>query len=238
VTPWWESRLLGFDTETSGVDVETERIVTASLVLVEADDTVVESHAWLINPGVPIAEQATAVHGVTNERAQAEGMPASQGIATLATALRNLHAEGYPIAGFNLAFDLTLLDRECRRYGIESVVPNPVIDGYVLDKQADHYRKGKRTLSVTCEHYGVPLGDDAHDAAADALAAVRLARAIGRREPHPPADAAVLHQGQIVWRRQQQESLRAYFEAQGRDASDVDGTWPVRPVREAVASRG
>lgn len=231
--PWWEGPLVGFDTETSGVDVESDRIVTANVVLVAGDDQVIESHEWLINPGVPIPAQATAVHGVTDERAQANGMTAAHGIQTLANTLRHVH-EVAPIAGFNLAFDLTLLDRECRRYGIEPLDPRPVIDGYVLDKQADPYRRGKRTLGATCEHYGVPLGDDAHDAAADALAAVRLARAIGRREPHPPADATVLHQGQIIWRRQQQQSLADYFRSVGKDASDVDGAWPVRPVREAV----
>lgn len=226
--PWWDAPILGFDTETSGIDVESDRIVTASLVLVEPDGTVTESHDWLINPGVPISEQATAVHGVTNEHAQAHGMTAAHGIETLVNALRHLH-EAHPIAGFNLAFDLTMLDRECRRYGIEPLVPNPVIDAYVLDKQVDRYRRGGRKLTDVAAHYGVRL-DDAHTADADALAAVLVARAIGRGEPHPPADAAALHHAQIAWRRQQQESLAAYFASQGKPA-DVDPTWPVHPVR-------
>jgi len=228
--PWWEGPLVGFDLETTGPDPETARIVTACVVR-ESPGQRPTVATWLADPGIDIPEGATAVHGITTERARQHGESAADVVAQLLAVLK---AEQDPLVAFNGAYDFTVLDREARRYGYVPLAPAAVIDPYVLDKQADTYRRGKRTLGVTCEHYGIPLGEDAHDAAADALAAVRLARAIGRREPHPPADAAVLHQGQIVWRRQQQEHLADHFRSVGKPADDVDGAWPVRPVREGV----
>ncbi len=230
--PWWEGPLVGFDTETSGVDPESCRIVTACVVLDEPGREP-KSWTWLLNPGVDIPEAATAVHGVTTEHARDHGMDAEQGVQQIINVLAGFDSR--PLVVFNAAFDLTLLDRESRRHGFGAMWQHEaVIDPMVLDKQVDPYRKGKRTLSVTCEHYGVELGEAAHDASADALAAVGLARAIGRREPHPPADATVLHRGQVIWRAQQQSSLADYFRSVGKSADDVDGSWPVRPGREAV----
>lgn len=229
--PWWEGPLVGFDTETSGVDVDEARIVTACIVLVEADGAVVESTELLIDPGVEIPESATAIHGVTTARARAEGVPAAAGVALIARTLAAYQAEGIPLVGFNVSFDLTLLDRECRRHGMEPFVPALVCDGYVLDKQLDRYRKGKRTLTAACEHYGVDL-TNAHDATADALAAVGLVRAMGRRAPFPTPQQ--LHAAQVGWRAEQCASLAAYFERKG-EPQDVRGEWPVLPVREATA---
>ncbi|MDR0366186.1 MAG: hypothetical protein LBH68_05095, partial [Bifidobacteriaceae bacterium] len=62
--------LVGFDTETTGVRTEADRIVTAALVCRRADGSR-EAATWLINPGVEIPAQATAVHGITTAKAQA-----------------------------------------------------------------------------------------------------------------------------------------------------------------------
>ncbi|NUQ88686.1 MAG: 3'-5' exonuclease, partial [Glycomyces artemisiae] len=57
---WFEGPLLGFDTETTGVSVEQDRIVQAALV------TGTGSTTWLIDPGVTIPPGATRVHGITD----------------------------------------------------------------------------------------------------------------------------------------------------------------------------
>lgn len=79
-TPWFNGPLLGFDTETTGVDPRHDRLVTAALVFRPASsdaptrtqDTV---STWLANPGVEIPAGATAVHGITNEVAKTHGAP-------------------------------------------------------------------------------------------------------------------------------------------------------------------
>ena len=68
---WHDGPLVGFDTETTGVDVATDRIVTAAVVTRDATGT--RARTWLIDPGVPIPPAATAVHGITTEQARTEG---------------------------------------------------------------------------------------------------------------------------------------------------------------------
>lgn len=220
---WWEGDLVGFDLETTGVDPETARIVTACVVLdIPGHEPVVRS--WLVNPGVDIPAEAAAVHGVTTERAQADGQYPDVAIGEILTLLGA--QANPPLVAFNAAYDFTVLDREARRLGREPFAPRPVIDPFVIDKQVDRYRRGKRTLGVTCQHYGVTL-DAAHTADADALAAVQLARAIARGTSGAP-DVDVLHDLQIGWRAQQSASLQDYLRRQDPTVV-VDGTWPVHP---------
>jgi DNA polymerase-3 subunit epsilon len=228
VTAWWEGPLVAFDLETTGPDPEDARIVTAHASLVEADGTAEDRLDLLVDPGVQIPAGATAVHGVTTERARAEGVPAADGVAMVARALGAWQDQGIPLVAFNAYYDFTVLDRECTRYGLDRFVPAVVVDPFVLDKQLDRYRKGKRTLAACCEVYGVTL-DDAHEASADAIAAVHVVRAMGARAPFPPAER--LHAAQIGWRAEQCAYLADYFARQGKP-QDVRGEWPVLPVLE------
>lgn len=66
----WHEELGVFDLETTGIDVETARIVTAHVGAIDANGSVIERSDWLVNPGVVIPPQATAVHGITTERAR------------------------------------------------------------------------------------------------------------------------------------------------------------------------
>jgi DNA polymerase-3 subunit epsilon len=100
----------------------------------------------------------------------------------------------------------------------------------VLDKYADRYRKGRRTLTDLCAHYGVEL-NDAHDAAADALAALSLVRAIGRRFTDRGVgsmSAAELHVRQALWHAAQARGLQAWFARNGSQET-CDPAWPLRP---------
>ncbi len=63
-------RWAAFDTETTGVDVEIDRIVSAALVVQDAPGLRPRVTRWLVNPGVPVPEAATAVHGLTQEHVQ------------------------------------------------------------------------------------------------------------------------------------------------------------------------
>lgn len=71
---WISGPLLAFDLETTGTDVETDRIVTAAVVRLEADGSVSAELTWLLDPGVAIPEQASAIHGISTERAREHGL--------------------------------------------------------------------------------------------------------------------------------------------------------------------
>jgi DNA polymerase-3 subunit epsilon len=186
MTHWYEGPLASFDTETTGVDVESDRIVTAALVTQDSGGAPVVRRDWAADPGVPIPAGATAVHGLTDEWARLHGRPARLVVEEIAQALAESARAGLPLVIMNAPYDLTLLDRELRRHrGLTlgqylTGAPLSVLDPRVLDKHLDRYRKGRRRLTDLCEHYGVGL-DEAHDAAADATAAMELVRAIGRR---------------------------------------------------------
>ncbi len=155
---------------------------------------------------MPIPADAVAVHGISNERAAAEGRPADQVADAIAGVLASYWKTGVPVVAYNASFDLSLLSAELRRYGLPSLRdrlggadPAPVVDPYTIDRAVDRYRRGKRTLEAVCAEYGVRL-DAAHDATADALAAAQLACAIADRHPKVAAlGPAELHRRQIEW---------------------------------------
>jgi DNA polymerase-3 subunit epsilon len=216
------------DTETTSADPEDARIVTACVAVVGGGQPT-ESRSWLVNPGVDIPEAATAVHGITTEHAREHGEGPAAALKAIVAALYSAWADGIPVVIFNAAFDLTVIDREIRRHGGPGIdITGPVIDPFVLDRAVDKYRKGRRTLTACCEHYGVKL-DAAHDAAADAIAAARVAWAIAQKYPDLAAMRLPdLHTAQAEWHRERQADFAAYLRRVGKPADDVCGDWPIR----------
>jgi len=227
-TPWHET--LGvFDLETTGVDVESSRIVTAHVGVIDASGNAVESTAWIADPGVDIPAGAAAVHGITTDVARATGRPAVEVVGEIVAALKELIERGIPITIYNAPYDLTLLNREAVRYGIEPIEsPFPIIDPLVIDKFVDKYRKGKRTLTAAAEYYGVVLSD-AHDAGADAVAAGRVAQALATKYPAQLAiELDALHAAQASWCAEQAASFQDYMRRTKDPAFTTSGAWPVR----------
>ncbi|WP_439593361.1 3'-5' exonuclease [Microbacterium sp.] len=229
--PEWVEVVGVFDLETTGVDVAGDRIVTAYVGVLDAAGAVVRERHWLADPGIPIPDGASAIHGVTTARARADGRPAAEVVREIVASLHGLLDAGIPVVAYNAAYDFSLLHHEALRHGVAPLdSPAPVIDPLVMDKRYDRYRRGKRTLSVVAAHYAVRL-DDAHEASADAIAAGRVAQALAERfAAWLPGSAHELHTRQIAWARAQADSLTEYFVRIGRiDPDDrLDGTWPVR----------
>ncbi|MBO7938477.1 MULTISPECIES: 3'-5' exonuclease [Streptomyces] len=238
---WYQELLVGFDLETTGTDPREARIVTGAVIEVR-DGQVLGHREWLADPGVEIPADAVAVHGISNERATAEGRPADRVADALADVLTGYWRAGVPVVAYNAAFDLTLLTAELRRHGLPSLRdrlggadPAPVIDPYTIDRRADRYRRGKRTLEAVCAEYGVPL-DAAHNASADALAAARLARAIAVRHPKIAAlGPAELHSRQIEWYAEWAADFQSFLRRKGEPDAVVDGVWPVRELADTPA---
>ncbi|MGY0022631.1 3'-5' exonuclease [Streptomyces sp. cg35] len=241
MTCWYEGPLAAFDTETTGVDVETDRIVSAAIVVQDAPGTRPRVTRWLVNPGVPVPPGATDVHGLTDEHLQRNGRWPAPVMEEIGRELAEQAATGRPLVIMNAPFDLTMLDRELKRHRASSLARYLesyslcVLDPRVLDKHLDRYRKGRRTLTDLCAHYEVELAE-AHDAAADAQAALDVVRAVGRRfaarlERLSPAE---LHTLQAVWHAAQARGLQAWFARSGTP-EQVDPAWPLRPELPAAA---
>jgi DNA polymerase-3 subunit epsilon len=231
--------MIGLDFETSGVDVESDRIVTCAVARyvpeTQAQPRDVTAWTWLADPGVEIPAEAAAIHGITTERARAEGRPIAavllEILDRLVTELRSPRGSGKwrPLVIYNAPYDLTIFDRECRRHGVPTlhdiaeaegwlVVP---FDPLVVDKARNKYVKGKgqRQLTPTCKRYGIEL-TDAHDALADVRASIELARAIMAKESRlANASAEQLLAWQRKWHGEQARSFAGYLDRLAREAS-------------------
>ncbi|MFE2930661.1 exonuclease domain-containing protein [Streptomyces sp. NPDC059278] len=239
---WHTGRLVGFDLETTGVDVEADRIVTACVVGC-GGDIPAWPRTWLADPGVDIPAEAATVHGISTEKARADGRPAAEVVEGVVHALADAVDAGLPVVIMNAPYDLTLLDREARRHGVTpltDIVGDElrVIDPRVMDKAVDPYRKGRRTLTDLCRNYGLRL-DRAHNATEDALAAICVARALAEKWPQLRGTALdELHAVQQQWAAQQATSYAAYLtRTPGREheAPSVRSDWPLVPHQRRSA---
>ncbi|RLV09934.1 DNA polymerase III subunit epsilon [Streptomyces griseocarneus] len=234
---WHQDLLIGFDLETTGTDPAEARIVTAAVVETKGGE-VTGRREWLADPGVPVPAEAAAVHGITTERA-ALGRPAREVVEEVADTLVAHWSAGAPVVAYNASFDLSLLAAELRRHGLPPLAERlggaaagrttgPVVDPYTMDRALDRYRRGKRTLEAVCEVYGVVL-DGAHEAGADALAAVRVARALAERHPRI-AEASLwsLHDDQVRWYADWATDFEQWLRRKGDADAAVDPHWPLR----------
>jgi DNA polymerase-3 subunit epsilon len=240
-------RKAGFDTETTGSNPDEARIVTAALV-VRGGDRPDQDFTWLINPGVPIPEETTEIHGISTEIAQAKGQDPKIALEDIASKLAAALKARMPVIAFNLSYDWTVLDRDLRRHGLatmaeryDGIAAVTLLDPHVIDKQVIPRRKGSgmRKLKPTSEVYEIQL-EDWHTAEADALAALRITEAQFERYPQlAQMTPAQLFAAQKQWSREQAESLQAFFRTKPDKANEiVDGSWPLRPFPTAVAASG
>ncbi|EET77757.1 3'-5' exonuclease [Corynebacterium tuberculostearicum] len=216
------SRMLAFDLETTSANPKEARIVTSALVRIDGRDVQKVEH--LADPGIEIPQEATNVHGITTEKARAEGRPHEEVLKDTVEAIKAAWEDGLTLIVYNAAFDLTVL----RSLTGDFTVTGPVYDPYVIDRVSDKWRKGKRTLGAVCEHYGVELGN-AHEATADALAAARVAwKQVRQHYPNlAQMDDNELMEFQAVKWYEDRVAFKKYLEGKGRDASDVSTAWPL-----------
>lgn len=253
-TPWWDLPIVGFDLETDSPEPEHARIVSAAVVQVGGGQPR-RSRSWLVDPGVEIPAEASAVHGITTEQARAAGELPGDAVPAIVEALAQRPADSALVI-FNAPFDLTVVDREARRYGVQPLAdrgPLHVVDPLTIDKHLHRYRPGKRQLVPMCDHYRAWLDGDGHDADFDALLACRLAWVIGTKgrvvrrdewEENPlqaewlriRADLPALHAAQVDWYAFQARGLAAHFRQKGKpdDADRVREDWPIIPERRTT----
>ncbi len=153
-----------FDLETTGIDVQKDRIVQISLIKIYPDKRE-EVLTYLINPGMPIPAGATAIHGITNE--DVKDMP------NFKMHSQELYSfiEGCDIGGFNIhKFDLPLLRNEFYRVGI-----NYNIDGIsIIDSMVIFKKKERRDLTAAYKFYCNKTLENAHNAEADIRATIEV----------------------------------------------------------------
>jgi DNA polymerase-3 subunit epsilon len=184
--------LLGFDTETTGLDVERDRIVQAALVGHDQGGQEVFREEWLINPGILIPREATKIHGISSDQAMAEGVDPAEAVEEITSLLEKALRAGAALVIQNAPYDLAMLSFEARRY---SVVPleqrrpvAPVLDPVMLAKVANI--EGRHSLAALCSRFGV-TNPRAHTAYADAVTTLQVLRKLLRMEELDEEPAAL-----------------------------------------------
>lgn len=154
-----ERPLVVFDLETTGTQIGRDRIVQIALVRLMPTGTRTE---WqnLVNPGIPIPLEATAVHGISD--LDVADAPALEDVAPDLMPL----LEGADLAGFNvLRFDLPFLAEELHRVGVAwDTSALRVVDALRI-----YHHFERRDLSAAARFYLQREHDNAHDAMADVL---------------------------------------------------------------------
>jgi len=159
--------LVFFDLETTGVNIGTDRIVEISILKIYPNGNK-ESKTWLVNPEVEIPAEATAIHGITNEKVVTEPT-----FKELAHTVNEMIA-GADLAGFNSnRFDIPLLAEELLRAGIDFEMNTRK----AIDVQVIFHKKEQRTLSAGYKFYCGKDLDDAHSAEADTNATYEILKA-------------------------------------------------------------
>ncbi|OFT22906.1 3'-5' exonuclease [Arthrobacter sp. HMSC08H08] len=223
--PWHELPRAAFDLETTSPNPHEARIVSANISIINGKAELMQSHNWLVNPGVPIPPETTKIHGISDADVQADGRDPVEAVREMSELLSQLF-QTMPVIAFNAPYDFTVLRSEAQRHGVETIDASPVIDPLVLDRKLDRFRRGKRTLSVMSEFYNVPL-NKAHTADADALAAVGVADEIARRYPaEVQIVPLLLHSQQVQWHQEWAANFQDFLRRKNPSAR-VDGSWPL-----------
>ncbi len=156
-----------FDLETTGLDVNKDRIVEIAVLKIDPGGKRDSLHMF-INPEMPIDPKATAVHGIRDEDVQ--DAPTFSSIAkNLADFLRPCD-----LAGYNCnRFDVPLLAQEFARAGVDIDLK----DRKVVDVQVVFFKKEQRTLSAAYKFYLDQEMKNAHTAEADTEATYEILKA-------------------------------------------------------------
>jgi DNA polymerase-3 subunit epsilon len=199
--PWTELSVAFLDTETTGTDPRSDRIIELAIVVGEGG-AIVRRHRWLFDPGVPISKEASEIHGIRDEDVRGQpsfGAAAAEIAAALGGALP---------AAYNASFDQAFLHAEFERVGWEEIDVPPAIRRAVswLDPLvfAREFFKGQgesRALGAIAERLGVAL-ERAHSATDDAEAGLKVLYAIGRDDRTPRTYAAMVREQQRLERLQ------------------------------------
>ncbi len=221
---WWEEQFVCLDTETTSADPEQARVASICRAVVSpgARSTTVQN--GLV--AVEMPEEASKVNGLTTEKLMAEGKPSADVLDEFCADIAAALALGTPVIAANAVYDLTVLDRDCRRNGVPTISDRldgsplaPIVDPIVLDKKVEKYRRrvsptqGARCLKTLAQVHGVGWDDDlAHTAEYDALQAGRVVWALMRRYSYLASlTLPELHDAQVRWYAEQSEGLRQFF---------------------------
>lgn len=160
-----EKDLIFLDVEATGLHVIRDRIVQLAMIKFQPHRPEPVEHNWLINPGIPISDEAMNVHGI--KPSDVANKPTFGQVAQEIFAfIGNADFAGY----HSNQFDIPILMEELARYGFELNLDQRSL----IDVQRIFYKMEPRTLSAAYRYYCGQEISDAHDALVDVKATIAV----------------------------------------------------------------
>jgi len=157
-------KIVVLDVESTGKERATDQIIELCLRFGLGLDA--ESRTWRIRPSIAIHPEATTVHGITAEAiAHCPLFPDS------AAEFLHLIAEADVIVGYNVAFDLDMLQAELAR---AKLPPLDLTHKQIVDVLRLWHHVEPRTLVAAHQKFCGTEMQDAHQATADVAATARV----------------------------------------------------------------
>lgn len=187
-----------FDLETTGLDVDNDRVVQLGGVWMRNGDMTAR-HLVTINPGIPIPDEASRIHGVTNER-----VSHAPSFADVFQALLNHFRRAEVVVTYNGSrFDWPMLVAEAKRIGRESDLHDATVETLFVDSLVNIKRRaigwywkgrGRHKLTSVAHRFEIPMlpGMRLHRADADAYLTGRILWHTRSALPHVGVDARKL----------------------------------------------
>jgi len=224
--------LLVFDVESTGVDTDNDRIVQLVAALADTDGRVKVYQEWLIDPGVPVPQEASDVHGFSTEYLQAHGVPPVDALTEARTFFGTYRNAVW--TAFNLNYDASILTAEMARHGVDPSFGNAftrgeirLLDPLVIDRAKVRKRRGKRRLMDLAPHYGIVVDEgQLHNARYDVEVTAQLAAKVVEKYGVPG------NVEQARWHRQWAEEFEIWLNNQRDQDTEgpvtIEKTWPLR----------
>lgn len=157
-------KVIVLDVETTGKERQADQVIELCLQL--GVDAGAASRTWRIRPSVPIHPEATSVHGI-----KMEDLVDCPSFADAAVEFRPLLEAADVLVGYNVAFDIDMLQAEFARAGLP---PLDLVGKRVVDVlRLWHHVEPRTLVAAHAKFCGEDL-TDAHQAAADVAATARV----------------------------------------------------------------
>jgi DNA polymerase III subunit epsilon len=197
--------IVAIDTETTGRDPATDRVVEVACVRWERGEITLRK-SWLVNPGRAIPKEAFDVHGISDE-----AVKDAPGFAAIVPELLEAMSGAIPLA-YNAEFDRKMLTSELARLAATPTPPPAFqknvewIDPLVWARELQKLEKS-RALGEVAARLGIEISQ-AHRATDDAEAALNVFVRFQDDTRLPKSYGAFLNEQRRLARAFEQERVR------------------------------
>lgn len=157
-------KIVWVDTETTGVNKNVDEVIQFGATVVIPNGTFVDTNI-LIKPSFPIPKASSEIHGIFDK-----DVAGKLGFESHVDEIVALFKDA-DVGGFNVGFDIAILDRQLTKAG----KPNVFANARVYDAYRIFMRHSPRNLGAAFEYYTDKPMEDAHDALADIHTTITIA---------------------------------------------------------------